>query len=107
LNGIKILAVPSNYDRFLLDTVLSELTRPRSDPRVEKWLDDEDDTQPFLSVVSLGEIFKGVTILRDSKRRQQLQQWVENTLRPWFEGRILPVTERIAERWGILLGNAR
>jgi len=44
---------------FLLDTnVPSELTRPQSDPQVEKWLDDADDEQLFLSVVSLGEISK-------------------------------------------------
>jgi toxin FitB len=90
---------------FLLDTnVPSELTRPQSDPQVEKWLNDADDQQLYLSVVSLGEIFKGLTILPESKRRKQLQQWIDHTLRPWFNGRILPVTERIAERWGILAG---
>jgi predicted nucleic acid-binding protein len=90
---------------FLLDTnVPSELTRPKSDPQVEKWLDDADDGQLFFSVVSLGEIFKGLTILPESKRRQQLQLWLDETLRPWFDGRILPVTEAIAERWGILAG---
>ncbi len=93
---------------FLLDTnVPSELTRPQSDPRVEKWLDDAGDEQFFLSVVSLGEIFKGLTILAESKRRQQLRQWVEDTLRQWFYGRILPVTERVAERWGILAGECQ
>jgi predicted nucleic acid-binding protein len=93
---------------FLLDTnVPSELTRPQSDARVEKWLNDADDEQLFLSVVSLGEIFKGLTILPESKRRQQLRQWVEDTLRPWFDGRILPVTEHIAERWGILAGECQ
>jgi len=93
---------------FLLDTnVPSELTRPQSDPHVEKWLDDADDEQLFFSVVSLGEIFKGLTVLPESKRRQQLQQWVEETLRPWFEGRVLPVSEDIAERWGILVGECQ
>ena len=93
---------------FLLDTnVPSELTRPKSDPQVEKWLDDADDDQLFFSVVSLGEIFKGLTILPESKRRQQLQRWIDETLRPWFEGRILPVSEPIAERWGILAGECQ
>lgn len=91
---------------FLLDTnIPSELTRPKSDPQVENWLDNADDDQLFFSVVSLGEIFKGITILPESKRRQQLQQWVDETLRPWFKGRVLPVTEAIAERWGILAAN--
>lgn len=93
---------------FLLDTnVPSELTRPKSDPQVEKWLDDADDEQLFFSVVSLDEIFKGLTILPESKRRQQLQHWLDETLRPWFEGRILPVSEPIAERWGILAGECQ
>jgi toxin FitB len=93
---------------FLLDTnVPSELTRPKSDPQVEKWLADADDEQLFFSVVSLGEIFKGLTILPESKRRQQLQRRLDDTLRPWFEGRILPVSEPIAERWGILAGECQ
>jgi predicted nucleic acid-binding protein len=73
---------------FLLDTnVPSELTRLESDPQVERWLDESDDEHLFFSVVSLGEIFKGITILPETKRRQQLQQWVDGILRPWFEGR--------------------
>lgn len=84
---------------FLLDTnVPSELTRPRSDPKVERWLEDADDEQLFFSVVSLGEILKGVTILPESRRREELQRWLDDTLRPWFAGRILPVTEPIAGR---------
>ena len=90
---------------FLLDTnVPSELTKPKSDPLVEKWLDEADDELLFFSVVSLGEIFKGLIILPESKRRTELQQWIAETLRPWFDGRILPVTESISERWGILAG---
>jgi predicted nucleic acid-binding protein len=93
---------------FLLDTnVLSELTRPKSEPQVENWLNTADDERLFLSVISLGEIFKGLTILPESKRRQYLRQWVEETMRPWFDGRMLPVSERIAERWGILAGECQ
>lgn len=93
---------------FLLDTnIPSELTRPKSDPQVENWLDNADDDHLFFSVVSLGEIFKGITILPESKRRKQLEQWLDETLRPWFEGRVLPVSEAIAERWGILAGQCQ
>jgi predicted nucleic acid-binding protein len=58
--------------------------------------------QLHFSVVSLGEILKGVTVLQEGKRRSQLQQWLDETLRPWFQGRILPGNEPIAERWGVL-----
>jgi predicted nucleic acid-binding protein len=93
---------------FLLDTnVPSELTRPKPEPEVIQWLDDADDLRLFLSVVSLGEIFKGITVLPEGKRRQQLQQWVDETLRPWFDGRILPVSESVAERWGVLAGECQ
>jgi len=54
---------------FLLDTnVPSEMTRPRPQPSVCGWLDDADDDQLYLSVVSLGEILKGVTVLPESSR---------------------------------------
>ena len=55
----------------------------------------------------MGEILKGLTVLPESKRRQQLQQWIDERLRPWFGGRILPITERIAERWGTLAGECQ
>src|SRR5579859_1629988 len=93
---------------FLLDTnIPSELTRPKSEPQVEKRLEAANNEQLFLSVISLGEMFRGIAILPESKRRQRLQQWIEDTLRPWFDGRILPITEGIAERWGILAGECQ
>jgi predicted nucleic acid-binding protein len=93
---------------FLLDTnIPSEMTRPHPQSSVTGWLDDADDDELYLSVVSLGEIIKGVTVLPESKRRDQLQQWLDETLRPWFEGRILPVNETIAERWGVLAGQCQ
>jgi predicted nucleic acid-binding protein len=93
---------------FLLDTnVPSELTRPYPQSSVSQWLDNADDDQLYFSVVSLGEILKGITILEHGKRRTQLQQWLDETLRPWFDRRILPVDEAIAERWGVLAGQCR
>ena len=93
---------------FLLDTnIPSEMTRPRPQPSVSAWLDDADDDQLYFSVVSLGEILKGVTLLSESKRRRLLQKWLDKTLRPWFEDRILPVNQPIAERWGVLAGKCQ
>jgi predicted nucleic acid-binding protein len=90
---------------FLLDTnIPSELTRQKSAAQVERWLEDANDEELYFSVISLGEILKGITILPVSKRRVGLQEWLDGTLRPWFEGRILPVTAAIAERWGVLSG---
>lgn len=93
---------------FLLDTnIPSELTRPNPQRSVADWLDDADDERLFLSVISLGEILKGITILPTSKRRTQLEEWLEGTLRPWFGDRILPVNETVAERWGVLSGQCK
>jgi len=83
------------------------MTRPYPRPSVSGWLDDADDDELYFSVVSLGEILKGVTVLEPSKRRSQLQLWLDETLRPWFDGRILPVTQPIAERWGALAGQSQ
>jgi toxin FitB len=93
---------------FLLDTnIPSELTRERPSPQVETWLDSAQDDQLHFSVISLGEILKGITILPASKRRDGIQEWLDGTLRPWFGDRILPVTPSIAERWGVLSGECR
>jgi predicted nucleic acid-binding protein len=93
---------------FLLDTnVPSEMTRPRPLASVSRWLDEADDDELYFSVVSLGEILKGITVLPAGKRRNDLQLWLDETLRPWFQGRMLPVTEKIAARWGLLSGHCR
>ena len=90
---------------FLLDTnVPSELTRPQPQPSVSQWLEDVNDEQLYFSVISLGEVLKGITVLPTSRRRTELQQWLDGTLRPWFGNRILPIDELVAERWGILAG---
>jgi predicted nucleic acid-binding protein len=93
---------------FLLDTnIPSEMTKPSPQKSVVQWLEEAVDDQLYFSVVSLGEILKGIATLPESKRRSQLQQWLTETLRPWFQGRILPVDERIAERWGWIAGESK
>jgi predicted nucleic acid-binding protein len=93
---------------FLLDTnVPSEMTRPLPQPSVTQWLEDSDDNQLYLSVVSLGEISKGIASLPEGKRRSQLQKWLAESLRPWFQGRILSVNEPIAERWGLIAAQSK
>ncbi len=93
---------------FLLDTNLpSELTRQVPAAQVERWLDEATAEDLYFSVISLGEILKGITLLPASKRREVLQEWLDSTLRLWFEGRMLPVTAPIAELWGVLSGEWR
>jgi predicted nucleic acid-binding protein len=93
---------------FLFDTnIPSELIRSRPDSRVEKWVYAQDEQSLYLSVVSIGELRRGLVILPASKRRSELERWFENDLLPRFEGRILPVTRSIADRWGILDGQCQ
>jgi toxin FitB len=88
---------------FLLDTnIPSEFRNPRPEQRVIQWLDSIPEDSVFISVVTLGEIRKGCELLDAGKRRKELEQWLAVEMRAWFAGRILPMTEAIAERWGQL-----
>ena len=87
---------------FLLDTsVLSELIKPKPEPRVLRWIAATDENLLFLSVLALGEIRKGIAGLRAGPRRMKLESWLETGLRSRFSGRILP-NEAVADRWGTL-----
>ena len=90
---------------FLLDTnVISELVRPKPDPSVTDWLDSTDEDLLFLSVLTLGEIRKGIATLNDPTRKMRLERWLGQALVPRFEGRILPVDHFVADRWGQIAG---
>jgi predicted nucleic acid-binding protein len=71
---------------------------------VKDWVLKEENDKLFLSVVSVGELRKGFAIMPDGKRRAQLEEWLEKYLLPLFASRIIPVTQAIAERWGVLEG---
>lgn len=93
---------------YLVDTnVPSELTRDRPDARVELFLHKAGQNSVFLSVLTVGEISKGIAGLSPGQKRSALQDWLDQKVRPWFSGRILPVTEEIAERWGFLAAAAK
>ena len=90
---------------FLVDTnVPSELIRARPDPNVKNWIYTQDEQSLYLSAVSIGELRRGIVILPPSKRRTDLEQWLENELIPRFKNRVLPVTQNIANLWGTLEG---
>ena len=92
---------------FLIDTnVISELIRPQPEPAVVAWVAGQDAGLLYVSVLTLGELRKGIAAHPDPVRRLRIEAWVEATLRPWFEGRLLPVDEAVAARWGLLAGQA-
>lgn len=93
---------------FLLDTnVISELVRLRPDPRVTKWIDATDESLLHLSVLTLGEIRKGIALLADGRRRVSLESWLAYDLWIRFAGRILDIDTTIADRWGRLSAAAK
>jgi len=92
---------------FLLDTnIISELIKPKPEPRLVTWLSGTDENLLYLSVLTLGEIRKGVAMLREPARRVQLETWLDSELRLRFAGRILAVDDNVADRWGVMVGRA-
>lgn len=86
---------------YLLDTcVLSETVRPRPSPAVLAWLEAQDELALCLSVLTIGEIHKGVAKLPPGDRRTRLAEWLEGALIPRFGTRILPVDTAVAAAWG-------
>jgi hypothetical protein len=93
---------------YLVDTnVISEAARKRPERRVIDWLESIDGDALHLSVLSVGEIRKGVESLADGRRKEELRRWLEHDLARWFEKRLLPVNLAVAERWGRLLAKVR
>jgi predicted nucleic acid-binding protein len=93
---------------WLLDTnVLSEGRRPRPEPRVTAFFEQQPNEQLYLSVLSLAEIRYGIERHKDPEKRASLTDWLIQQVRPEFEGRILPITEDIMFRWRLLLEEGR
>jgi toxin FitB len=89
---------------YLLDTnILSETIRRAPNKAVLTWLEKIPGEALFVSVLTLGEIRKGVEAVEDKKRREKLRLWLEHELPAWFEGRVLPVDIAVADRWGRIL----
>jgi len=92
---------------FLLDTnIISELAKARPEAKVTAWIEATDENLLYLSVLTLGEIRKGITSLPDVARRNVIERWLENDLVVRFSGRILPVDLAVADRWGRISGSA-
>ncbi len=90
---------------YLLDTcVISEAIKPRPNKKVIGWLQNQSEDTLHLSVLTFGEIEKGIKKSVDDVRKKRLRQWVENDLRQRFKERILPIDLRVASKWGEIQG---
>ena len=92
---------------WLDDTnVLSELTRREPNARVQKWLVEHEEDL-FISVLTLGELERGVRMAADAGRQKRLRAWLHNDVRAWFAEKILPIDENVAARWAEMLSRAK
>ena len=93
---------------YLLDTnVLSELRRKTPNPAVSAWFATRPATSLFLSVLTLGELRKGIDGVKDAARRLALSDWLQTEMSVFFMGRVLSIDEQVADRWGQLVAAAR
>ena len=92
---------------YLLDNcVISELVAKKPSQRVVAWIDVIDEERLFLSVITIGEIRKGISKLGDSRRRNTLQDWLDRELCVRFQDRILVIDMPVMLRWGELTAAA-
>ena len=93
--------------RYLLDTcVISEIVKLKPNKNVISWLEKQDESHLFLSVLTFGEIEKGIEKAPDKIRKKKLRLWVEEDLKQRFEGRVLPIDLQVTNQWGILQGKS-
>ena len=92
---------------YLLDTnMLSELRKKTPNAGVVEWFAQRPASTLFLSVLTLGELRKGVEGVKDVTRRRALLDWLDTDLPAFFTGRILSVDAPVADRWGRMLAAA-
>ncbi|SMG62381.1 PilT protein domain protein [methanotrophic bacterial endosymbiont of Bathymodiolus sp.] len=91
--------------KYLLDTcVISELIKSKADKNVISWIKNQDEASLYLSVLTFGEIEKGIEKSPDEARKRKLKLWVEDDLKKRFEGRIIPVNMDVSVKWGAIQG---
>lgn len=89
---------------FLLDTcVFAEYQNKKPNQRVIDWVDSKTEESLFISVLTIGEIEKGIARLPVSKRRSNLSLWLESLMHR-FDKRAIPLDVEVLRRWGALCG---
>ena len=90
--------------RYLLDTnVISELVTREPDPAVVEWIEALDQTAVYLSVITIGEIHRGIERLPESAKRDRLRSWLTDELLLRFDDRIVPIDVGVMMAWGSMV----
>ena len=93
---------------WLLDTnILSELRRPKPEPKVLAFIAGQPLDRLYISAVTLAEIRFGIELVADAGRRAELNDWLAHKVRPMFEERVLAVSEDIMFKWRLLVEEGR
>jgi toxin FitB len=93
---------------WLLDTnVVSELRKPRPEPKVARFVAHQPLDNLFISEVTLAEIRFGIERLSSPARRAEIRDWLTHKLRPMFERRVLAITEDVILKWRLILEEGR
>ena len=89
---------------YILDTnVISELVAPQPDTNVTRWIESIDPKTVYLSVITVGELKKGIENLSDSRRKTVLEEWLINDLLVRFQDQLLPIDSSTMQAWGSLV----
>jgi predicted nucleic acid-binding protein len=93
--------------KYLLDTcVISELIKKTPNKNVLSWLQNEEESNLYLSTLTFGEIQKGIEKAPDEIRKRKLKNWLEEDLKKRFQGKIIPIDLHVAIKWGEIQGIA-
>jgi predicted nucleic acid-binding protein len=93
--------------RYLIDTcVIYELARTTPSQSVRAWATENDEGSLYLSVLTFGELHKGIARLKPSRKKERLHQWVEHDLKERFRTRVLDIDSRVAKVWGEIQGRS-
>ena len=86
---------------YLLDTCLiSELAKSKPNEKVVNWVLSENETRFYISVLTFGELHKGIEKLPESKKKEELKIWIEGDLENRFQNRIIGIDMRVSILWG-------
>ena len=92
---------------YLIDTCcISELVKKKPDPNVVKWFAAQDELSMYLSIITFGELRKGIEKLSHSKRKKELKRWVKEDLSHRFKNRVLSIHMEEVNKWGEILAIA-
>jgi len=93
--------------KYLLDTnVISELRKSNGSVNVKSFIEKIPNSDLFISVITIGEISRGINKMPNGKKKKELAMWLETGLQRWFDERIIYISTEIMIEWGKICANS-